>query len=591
MSAPAEIRRFWDEQARRHGADVLATVPDPLAKKLELDALERHVPRRGRILDLGCGNGLTLLELARSRPEVSWTGLDYSAPMVRAAAGAVPPDLDGRVRFLQGDVLAPPLEDGSFDAIYSDRLLINLVSWELQQRALGAIHRLLRPGGLYVMVENYVDGLDRLNAVRGTAGLPPIPVRWHNRYLREAEVDAFVPGLFEQTHREPVAGTYFLVSRVINAKVAQQEGREPEYLSPINRAGAELPSLGDCTPILLRALRKPAAAGGELRREGQIRPQEAHARYQELFAEDMRRFLVDGAPDPRRAEPVACAVCGGRRADPAGATHGFPMVRCRECGLLYVTPRLRPEVLAEFYRTSASQDFFQNRILAPTAAARRELVFGPPAERVCARVPKGRLLDVGCSRGDFLEAVRARGGPAVEGLELHAGAAAETRRRLGVPVHTDRFEEAKLPEASYDAVTCWTTIMLLPEPLAFLRWARRILRPGGCLFFSCTNSAGFDYGMLGERHPNLAPTFLVHLSPPTARRLLRQAGFEHDAIETPGKLDVDIVRRRLEPPPPTGSFLHALLAAEGEEADRLRGRFQAWLQQNLLSGYMEVTAW
>jgi SAM-dependent methyltransferase len=104
-----------------------------------------------RILDLGCGVGHGTLAFADSYPDAEVHGLDAGAAMLRYAhdrAGK----LGRRVHWRQGNAEATGLAAGSFDLVVSVILL-----HETSHRGLPAImrecHRLLRPGGLMVHVD------------------------------------------------------------------------------------------------------------------------------------------------------------------------------------------------------------------------------------------------------------------------------------------------------------------------------------------------------------------------------------------------------------------------------------------------------
>lgn len=99
----------------------------------------------------------------------------------------------------------------------------------------------------------------------------------------------------------------------------------------------------------------------------------------------------------------------------------------------------------------------------------------------------GRLLDVGCGNGLFLEAASARGWE-VAGVELSAPAAAEARRRVGERVSLGTLEDAKFSEDAFDVVTLWEVIEHVPHPVRLLSEIRRVLRPGGMLLLSTPNA-------------------------------------------------------------------------------------------------------
>lgn len=244
---PLLVRDHWDSRA---GLGETAGSRDLIAKELEVRVLCGYLADGIRVLDAGCGNGQTALELAR-RFAVVVDGFDFAPAMVEAAESAAAlsaaPGLRGRVRFRVADVTDASVTLGSlpaYDVVVTERLLINLGDWGSQAAALERLARLVAPGGVLVALENTQDGLDALNVLRGAAGLEAIEPPWHNRYLRDAEVAALeLPGL-ALVRAERHSSAYYLLSRVVNAWLAAREGAEPEYDAPVNRLALLLPPIG-----------------------------------------------------------------------------------------------------------------------------------------------------------------------------------------------------------------------------------------------------------------------------------------------------------------------------------------------------------
>ena len=240
-SGGTAIAEFWDERA---SLEEQAGTQDLIAKELEIEAIAKYVKDGMRVLDAGCGNGMTALELAR-RYDVEIVAFDASEKMIDAAIlrGTTKTDLRGQVNFYVADVLNPPDDLGSFDLIYTERTLINLPDWTTQRRAIFDLCDLLAPGGLYVMCENTRDGLRQINRLRTMLELPKIKPPWHNRYMRDAEIENLnIPGIaLEST--DDYSSTYYFLSRIVNAAMAAQEGREPEYDSFVNRLALKLPAV------------------------------------------------------------------------------------------------------------------------------------------------------------------------------------------------------------------------------------------------------------------------------------------------------------------------------------------------------------
>ncbi len=255
-----DVREFWDKQAEDNGASDLATAPDHFYRvnieiRRILEVIKLMEP--DTILDIGCGNGFSTLEIAKANPTSIVIGVDYSEKMIeeaKKASNGVP-----NVTFFVGDVLSisrhPNLQQLRFDAIVSTRCLINLANWDEQKLGILQMRKLLEGDGNLILVENVTDGLKKLNKVREMVELPPIEQRWHNFYLPEKEFAEFIEQnvgkLFSLVMSENLGNMYYLASRVIYAKLAQMEGKEPSYDHPINEIASKLPNMGDhyaCSP-------------------------------------------------------------------------------------------------------------------------------------------------------------------------------------------------------------------------------------------------------------------------------------------------------------------------------------------------------
>lgn len=225
---------------------VAYTSRDRIAKQLEIEAIAKYVKDGMTVLDVGCGDGETLLALAH-RCVISGFGIDSSKAMLSSAWQNKGPMGKSLVTFVEGDICRTALQDflGTFDLIYSERCLINLPDWETQKKAIGNIAKALKPGGLYVMLENSWEGLQFINDLREKVGLSRIEPPGHNRYLRDLEVINFAFGNgcdLEPYGIDDYSSTYYFLSRVVNAALTPH-GQEPDYDSPINKLALSLPAI------------------------------------------------------------------------------------------------------------------------------------------------------------------------------------------------------------------------------------------------------------------------------------------------------------------------------------------------------------
>jgi len=106
-----------------------------------------HLPVHGRLLDVGTGTGDIAATARRRYPQVDAVGVDFTYEMM--AVGRAQP-ARRMLPFAQGDTLALPFADGSFDAVVSGFLVRNVVD---RVAALAEHARVTKPGGRVVCLE------------------------------------------------------------------------------------------------------------------------------------------------------------------------------------------------------------------------------------------------------------------------------------------------------------------------------------------------------------------------------------------------------------------------------------------------------
>lgn len=250
-----EIRQYWEARAAGDSS-AQSTTQDFYLREIEYQVLSERIQNYSPscVADVGCGDGRTTTRLASKYPTVLFSGFDYSSFMVANAMKHRLPGELSNIHFHQLDICAG-LKD-SFDLIYTTRCLINLPSWDLQKLAINNIHSSLAIGGVYLMIENFIDGQDNFNQVRTNFGLPEIPIREHNFFFQRDRLLEYLDGRFEIEEELNISSTYYLTSRVIYSKICSETGQQPDYFDDHHRFAAGLPFAGEFGPVRLISLRK-----------------------------------------------------------------------------------------------------------------------------------------------------------------------------------------------------------------------------------------------------------------------------------------------------------------------------------------------
>jgi ubiquinone/menaquinone biosynthesis C-methylase UbiE len=245
-----EIHQFWTEQAALHGPSHAASWSDKRVIELEIEALAERLDDGDRVLDVGCANGFSTLELA-ARKRVTARGLDYVPEMIEQARiqlAAAEPELLGTAEFAVGDITRLDEPSDAYDKVIVVRVIINLGTWERQVSGLRESARVLKPGGRLLLSEATVQGWQQLNRLRREWDLPEIPMPPFNEYLdQDAVIRALAPEL-RLVELVNFASTYYVGTRVIKPLLAQALGSSLDVADPLaewNRWCAQLPAWGD----------------------------------------------------------------------------------------------------------------------------------------------------------------------------------------------------------------------------------------------------------------------------------------------------------------------------------------------------------
>lgn len=215
----------------------------------------------------------------------------------------------------------------------------------------------------------------------------------------------------------------------------------------------------------------------------------------------------------------------------------FCMVKCKQCGLYYLNPR--PDVCE--LKTIYPDNYYAYNLQAVNQEVenRNSLLFRArkfvylkkliDCLKLCPRATRLKVLDIGCADGRALNWYRQIKDFDIEtyGVDFDQQAV-EKARSQGHRVYLGRFEEADIPEGTFDLAVATHVIEHVADPKGFASKVYRILKPGGIFLCETPNCDSLDARWFAKKHWGgyHFPRHWVLYSPKSIRALAQSIGFD-----------------------------------------------------------------
>ncbi len=237
-----------------------------------------------------------------------------------------------------------------------------------------------------------------------------------------------------------------------------------------------------------------------------------------------------------------CPLCQSQAQRLLFVQHGYQLVRCSNCELAFIANPPDEKAVRALYTSEGSGAYHQD-VRSPDSRAARRMM--QTAHRhlqfLTSVVRQGRLLDVGCSTGDFLSLAVAAGFDA-HGVELSQASVRIAVEQRGLSAQQGSVDDLD-PQAAMDVITAFDVLEHIPDPIRELRAYVARLKPGGWLVISTPNIDGL-FPRLSYKvakflgywpHPE-PPHHLYQFGEATLRRILADQGLvpgraRHAAID------------------------------------------------------------
>lgn len=226
------------------------------------------------------------------------------------------------------------------------------------------------------------------------------------------------------------------------------------------------------------------------------------------------------------AEPYdrsACVICGSAKLTAVARFADAHMVRCATCGTRFARRAPSDSELDAHYR--AYGEWSDSEI---TRGRYRELLAGFERYR-----ERGRIFDMGCGAGYFLEEAGALGW-APHGSNVGEHSIAMCREK-GLDVVEAPVPDGAFPDGHFDVATAFEVFEHLRDPGPEARSLARLLRPGGLLYCTTPNYDSLSRRLLGSRWRVISyPEHLIYFTAASLSGWLERHGFRTLSVTSTG---------------------------------------------------------
>lgn len=239
----------------------------------------------------------------------------------------------------------------------------------------------------------------------------------------------------------------------------------------------------------------------------------------------------------------ACPICGGLQSekylqciDYSVSQEKFTLVQCLTCTFIYTNPRPDQKHISTYYQSTnyISHTDTDKGLINKVYHRVRQKTLSDKLKLVNRIHLKGKLLDIGCGTGAFLE-VCERSGWLVKGTEPDAGARAIAQKKIKSYIEED-FLEA-LEEEKFDVITLWHVLEHIHQLNRALEKINKLLANRGKLVIAVPNVQSYDAKYFKQYWAAYdPPRHLYHFSKKTLEILMNKHGIKLDEI-IPMKFD------------------------------------------------------
>lgn len=209
--------------------------------------------------------------------------------------------------------------------------------------------------------------------------------------------------------------------------------------------------------------------------------------------------------------------------------NGFFIVQCRKCGLVYTDPRPTSEAIGSWYPDNYAP--FEGMFEKSLVDRVKDKLISRDVRNMRGYRDRNTVFEVGCGNADFLAALRDDRW-FVAGVDMSQQAVEIAEKKHGLIIGKGSLLDTHYYDGFFDMIIMKHVLEHVHDPMANLKEAFRILRPGGVLFIWAPNFGSIEDKVFGRYwYMFNIPLHLYHFSCETLKQYLAEAGFRVTAVK------------------------------------------------------------
>ena len=221
-----------------------------------------------------------------------------------------------------------------------------------------------------------------------------------------------------------------------------------------------------------------------------------------------------------------CPICSSDSLRYKYAISGFTLVRCLSCGLVFVKEKPSQRELDSHYDKDARNPNTNGDCVYLNQDNMENLKYYYQNLRsfILQKVSTGRVLDVGCNAGQFLDEM---GGFERYGVERSFSHGRVAKEKYGENIFIGTFEDYPAPDFFFDCITLQDVLDHMVDPLEVLKKCNKLLKPQGLLVIKIHDMSSLMARIMGRKfYAFIPPTHLFYFNKNAIKTALDNSSFK-----------------------------------------------------------------